>query len=290
MRLELERRLQEETLSREDQTGLPEDLVEYEDQGEAHSVKSAEDKTCPFGFPLEEDGLPLTMPTTPSFQFNPERSVVEENSCSSDMTESSCSSSDSDAGGCLTGSQNIQEVDGGLTCALSLCDSENNNYSMCSQPRHTREPLTQQSSSSATYSTTTDSMEPLTANTFTDNINRTSVTDYLDENANQARDLFDDDSLEDFPNTPSPTVDYSSSRYMDPSLSSDSDLEFFDCDYPSGPLHSSFKGLRHPDSFHHLQLFSSVHLPQYESSTYLLESLIGLTEPSPEQVYDNQLV
>ncbi|KAM7401219.1 hypothetical protein PAMA_005419 [Pampus argenteus] len=275
MRLELERRLRDETLSREDQTGLPEDLVEYEDQGEDKSVKNTQDKSCPFGFPLEEDGLSLTMPATPSFHFNPERSVVEENSCSSDMTESSCSSSDSDAGGCLTGSQNIQEGDGGLSCALSICDSENNNYSMCSQLRHMIEPLTQHGSSSAAYSTTTDGMEPLTANTFTDNISRTSMTDYLDENANQARDFFDDDSLEDFPNTPSPTVDYSSSRYMDLSLSSDSNLEFFDCDYPSGQLHSSFKGHRHPDSFHHLQLFSSVHLPQYESSTYLLESLIG---------------
>ncbi|CAK6952050.1 cysteine/serine-rich nuclear protein 1-like [Scomber scombrus] len=283
MRLELERRLQDETLSREDQTGLPEDLVEYDHQAESHPVKSAQDKTCPFVFPLEEDGLPLTMPETPSFHFNPERSVVEENSCSSDMTESSCSSVDSDTGGCLTGNQTIQEVDGGLSLALNICDSENNNYSMCSQLRHTREPLTQQSS------TTTDSMEPLTANTFTDNINRTSVTDYLDENANQARDFFNDDSLEDFPNTPSPT-DYSSSRYMDLSLSSDSNLEFFDCDYPSGPLHSSFKGHSQPDSFHHLQLFSSAHLPQYESSTYLLESLIGLTESSPEQVYDNQLL
>lgn len=282
MRLELERRLQDETLSREDQMGLPEDLVEYDDQAESHPAKSTQDKTCPFAFPLEEDGLPLTMPATPSFHFNPERSVVEENSCSSDMTESSCSSADSDAGGCLTGNQTIQEVDGGLSRALNISDTENNNYSMCSQLRHTREPLTQQSS------TTTDNIEPLTANTFTDNINRTSVTDYLDENANQARDFFDDDSLEDFPNTPSPT-DYSSSRYMDPSLSSDSNLEFFDCDYPSGPLHSSFKGQRHSDSFHHLQLFSSTHLPQCESSTYLLESLIGLTEPSPEQVYDNQL-
>ncbi|XP_044225062.1 cysteine/serine-rich nuclear protein 1-like [Thunnus albacares] len=284
MRLELERRLQDETLSREDQTGLPEDLVEYEDQGKTHSVNSAQDKTCPFGFPLEEDGLPLTMPATPSFHFDAERSVVEENSCSSDMTESSCSSTDSDAGGCHTESQNIQEVDGGLSRTLSICDSENNNYSMCSQLRHIREPLTQKNNISATYSTTTDSMEPLTANTFTDNISRTSVTAYLDENANQARDLFDDDSLEDYPNTPSPTVDYSSSRYMDLSLSSDSNLEFFDCDYPSGPLHSSFKGHRHSDSFPHLQLFSSVHLPQNESSTYLLESLIGLTEPSPEQV------
>ncbi|XP_040912153.1 cysteine/serine-rich nuclear protein 1-like [Toxotes jaculatrix] len=293
MRLELERRLQEETLSQEDQTELPEDLVEHKDQDEAHAVQDAQDKNCPFAFTMEEDGPSLTLPPTPSFHFIPERLAVEENSCSSDMTETSCSSSDSDAGGCLTGSQNLPEVDGGLPCSLRNCDSENNNYSVCSQLRHIGEPLTQHSGNSATHSTTTDSTGPLTANTFTDNMSRTSLTDYLSENANQARDLFDNDSLEGFPSTPSPSVDYSSGRYMDLSLSSDSDLEFFDSDYPSGPLHSSFKGHRHPDSVCHLQLFSSAILPQYESSTYLLESLIGLTEPSPEQVYsvtDNQFL
>ncbi|KAM9349403.1 cysteine/serine-rich nuclear protein 1-like [Symphorus nematophorus] len=286
MRLDLERRLQDESLSQEDQTGLPEDLQEYLDQDEARPVQSAQDKSCPFGFTMEEDGLPLTMPATPTFHFIPERLVVEENSCSSDMTESSCSSSDSDAGGCLNGSQNLPEVDGGLSRVLSICD--NDNFSPCSQLRHAGEPLTQHSSSSAT-----DSTGPLTASTFTDNMSRTSLTDYLDENANQSRDFFGDDSLEGYPNTPSPTVDYSSGRYMDLSLSSDSDLEFFDSDYTSGPLHSSFKLHRHSDSFRHLQLFSSSNLPQYESSTYLLESLIGLTEASPEQGYlagDTQLL
>lgn len=283
MKLELERRLQDETLSQEDHTGLPEDLQEYVDQDE---VQTAQDKSCcPFGFTMEDDGLPLTMPATPSFHFTPERLVVEENSCSSDMTESSCSSSDSDAGRCLNGSQTLPDVDGGLSRALSIRDSDNNNYSVCGQLRLTGEPLKQHSSYSATYITAADSTGTHTADTFTDNMSRTSLTDYLDENANQARDFFDDDSLEGFPNTPSPTVDYFSGRYVDLSLSSDSDLEFFDSDYTSGPLHSSFKVHRHPDSFCHLQLLSSVTLPQYESSTYLLESLIGLTEPSPEQGY-----
>ncbi|XP_037644512.1 cysteine/serine-rich nuclear protein 1-like [Sebastes umbrosus] len=290
MKLELERRLQGETLSQEDQTGLPEDLQEYADRDEADPVQqSVQDKSCPFGFTMEEDGLPLTMPATPSFHFTPDRIVVEENSCSSDMTESSCSSSDSDAGGCLNGSQNLlPDVDGELSRALSICDSENDNYS-----RHIGEPLTQHSSNSATYSTPTDSTGPLPANAFTDNISRTSLTDYLDENANQARDFFDSDSLEGFPSTPSPTMDYFSGRYIDLSLSSDTDIEFFDSDYSSGPLHSSFKVHRQPDSLCHLQLFSSVSLPQYESSTYLLESLIGLAEPSPEPgraVSDAQLL
>lgn len=288
MRLELERRLQEEKQSPEDQAGLTEELehAEEEEEEEVCTEQNAQDKSCPFSFTSEEVGLPLTMPTTPSFHFIPERLVVEENSCSSDMTESSCSSSDCDAGGCCSGGHNLPEVDGGLSRALSLCDSENNNYSSYSQVRHQRDPLTQRSSSSssssATHGSTADSMGPHTVDTFTDNVNRNSVTDYLDENANQPRDVFDDDSLEGLPNTPSPTVDYSFGRYMDLSLSSDSDLEFFDSDYPCGPLHSSFKGHRHPDSFRHLQLFSSVSLPQYESSTHLLESLIGLTDQNTE--------
>ncbi|KAK5859653.1 hypothetical protein PBY51_021194 [Eleginops maclovinus] len=235
MKLEMERRLQDETLSQEEQTGLPGDLEEYEQQVEADPGQSAQDKSCPFGFTAEEGGLPLTMPATPSFHFPQERLSVEESSCSSDMTESSCSSSDS-AGGSLDGSQDLPDLDRGLSLPLSMC--ENNNYSSCSQLNHKGR-----------------------------------------QTANQ--DFFD--SLEGFPSTPSPTLDYFSGRYMDLSLSSDSDIEFFDSDYTSGPLHSSFKLHRHPDSFFHLQLLSSVNLPQYESSTFLLESLIGLTEPGPEQ-------
>lgn len=275
MRLGLEGQLQDETRSPEEETGLPEDLVVFDNQDQTHEVQEAQEKSCPFGFTLEKDCPSLTMPVSPSFHFIPERLVVEENSCSSDMTESSCSSSDSDTGRCVSGSQNFLDVDKGLSCSLSICDSENDNYSTCSQVSHIGEQVKQHSAT----------MGPLIANTFTDSISRTSLTDCLDENANQTRDFFDHDSLEDFPATPSPTVDYSIGTYMDLSLSSDSDLEFFDSDYPSGPLHSSFKGHRHPDRFRHIQLFSSVSLPQYESSTYLLESLIGITEPSSEQAY-----
>lgn len=274
MRLELERQQQKETLSAKEQTGPPEEL-HGDVQEEVPLEQKAQDKNCPFGFTLEEDGFSLTMPATPSFHFIPERLVVEENSCSSDMTDSSSFSSDSDAGGLLSQSQNLSEVDGHLTSALSLCDSESNRERM-------REPLMQHSSSSANHNTATDNEGAHSAITFTDNTSRTLVTDYLDENANQSRDFFDDDSLEDFPKTPSPTVDYSFGSYMDLSLSSDSDLEFFNSDYPSGPVHSSFKEHRCPESFQPFQLFGSVNLPEYESSTHLLESLIGLTEPGPE--------
>lgn len=260
--MKLERQLQDENQSKECQ-----------DQEEACEVQSPQDRICPFGLNVENDGLSLAVAATASFHLIPERLVVEENSCSSDATESSRSSSDLDPGGCLNVTQNLSEVDGGLSRVLSI--SDDNNYSACSQLRHISEPLTQHNGCTST--------DPQSAGTFTDSLSRTSLTDYLDENANQARDIFTDDSLEGFPNTPSPTVDYSSGNYMDLSLSSDSDLEFFDSDYTSGPLHSSFKLHRCPDNLCHLQLFSSVHLPQHESSTYLLESLIGLTEPNPEE-------
>ncbi|KAM4605023.1 cysteine/serine-rich nuclear protein 1-like [Polymixia lowei] len=293
MRIELERRLQDEPLNQPDQTGPVEEFHEDEDQG--HSARDSQDKSCPFGFNMEEDGLPLTMPSTPSFQFIPEQSVVEENSCSSDMTDSSCASAHSEGtGGSILRCQNPSEMDdGGLARVLSICDPENDDSSMGSDShlRCVRQPLTQHTSDPG-------NMGPLcvssTANTLTDNISRASVADYLDENANQATNFFCEHSLEEFPNTPSPSIDYSSSSYMELSLSSDSDLEFFDSDYASGPLHNSFKGHSHPDNFRHLQLFSASSLPQYnESSTYLLESLIGLSEPSAEQVYpftDNQLL
>lgn len=290
MRLKLEKRLQTETLSQEEQAELQEDLQQHVVQDEPCQVQSEQDKSCPFGFSMEEDALPLTMPPTPTFHFSPERLVEEENSCSSDMTESSSSSSDSDTGGGLNRGQSLPEVDEAISHSLDICDSENKNYSVCSQMRQLGEPLIQQNTNSTTSSTQTDNMRAQTDGAVTINTNRTLLTEYLDENANQSRDFFDDDSLEGFPHTPSPTVDYTSGMYMDLSLSSDSDLEFFDSDYPSGPLHSSFKAHRHTDNFYQPQLFSSVNLPQYESSTYLLESLIGLTEPHTEQGVDTQHV
>lgn len=262
MRLELQSRLKCETLIPEDQARLSEELQEFEEEDEVSAEQRARDDGCPFRSGLEEDHLPFTMPAAP-FHCLPDRLVVEENSCSSDMSESSLSSSDCDSGGFFSGTQTLPDIDGDLNC-----DSSNKNFYSCTQIRHMTEPLTQHSCSSAT----TDNKRPRSPVTLTDNMDPS--RNYLDENANQSRHFFNEDSLEDFPNTPSPTVDYSYSGYMDLSLSSDSDLEFFHRDYPSGPLHSSFKEHRHSNGFQHFQLFSSANLPQQESSTQLLESLI----------------
>lgn len=266
MKLELERRLQDESVNPEDHAQLPEELHEYESQDKEVPEQSSPDKRCPFGFTLEEDGLPLTMPAAPSYHFIPEHLGMEENSCSSETTESSCLSSDSDAG-FFSSSQSLPDVDAGSTR-----DLHSENDSSCDHLRHIREPM-QQSGGSAPHTTAADNTGPSRSLTVTDKSSRSSS--YLDDNANQSTDFIED--LEVLPNTLSSTVDYSFSRYMDLSLSSDSDLEFFSSDYPSGPPQSSLKDYRHACSFQHLQhqLCSFVGLPQYDSSTQLLESLLG---------------
>ncbi|XP_056148867.1 cysteine/serine-rich nuclear protein 1-like [Lampris incognitus] len=292
MRLELERQMQDETLNQLDQRAVPEELQEDEDR--VLPVPEAQERSCPFGFTAEEDCLPLTMPSISSFHFIPERPVVEENSCSSDATDSCCfstNSEDSDAWGSPLRNRNVLEVDdGGLARDLSIhyCEGDDCSTGSDGRVRHIRLPLAKHTDCGS-YSTTTDTTGPLcmskAANTFPENIGRATGADYLDENANQSTDFFDDSSIEECPNTPSPSIDYSSSSYMDLSLS-ESDLEFFDSDCSSGPLHNSFKGQSQVDCFRHLQLLSSWSLPQYsESNTCLLESLIGLSEPSQNQDY-----
>ncbi|KAJ0044292.1 hypothetical protein NL108_003371 [Boleophthalmus pectinirostris] len=239
MRLELERRLKHET------------HAFSKDQTKVQPSQNIQDNGCPSGFSFEEDNdNPLSIPTVSPFSLLPEQPVVEENSCSSDMTVSSCSSLDAVS---LTGHLALSENNMGSSHNLNICDNKNSSI------RNTNEPLSQ---SNNTYS---DVVGPLCSNdnTFIDILSLSPQSNCLDEN-----------SLEDFPNTPSPSGDY----YMDLSLSSDSDLEFFDSDYTSGLPHSCFKSQRHSDSLDNLQLFSSDSLPQDESSTYLLESLIGLTD------------
>ncbi|XP_052331973.1 cysteine/serine-rich nuclear protein 1-like isoform X2 [Oncorhynchus keta] len=339
MRLELERRLQDEILTqRRDPEENEDDLQELQDQGQ-HQQDSAQEGRCPFGFTLEEEGLPLSIPTTPTFHFSSELCEVE-NSCCSDMTDSSgvsAQSEDSDVGGSPREHQPLLDVDdGGVACVLSFCDSDNEDCSMGSesgtkpgrQPSpHLRQCVTGCDTSydlckdtTATLGLSnapgshTDNTQRYTEKTHrhTDNTQRYTekthrhtdnsygggsfMAEYQDDNANQATALFTHSPLQDYPNTPSPSIDYSSSSYMDLSLSSDSDLELFDnfpTDYSSAPLHNSFKGHKHPDNFLHLQVLSSANVPQFNETAgiCLLESLIGLSDPieTPSST-DNQLL
>ncbi|XP_052331974.1 cysteine/serine-rich nuclear protein 1-like isoform X3 [Oncorhynchus keta] len=325
MRLELERRLQDEILTqRRDPEENEDDLQELQDQGQ-HQQDSAQEGRCPFGFTLEEEGLPLSIPTTPTFHFSSELCEVE-NSCCSDMTDSSgvsAQSEDSDVGGSPREHQPLLDVDdGGVACVLSFCDSDNEDCSMGSesgtkpgrQPSpHLRQCVTGCDTSYDLCKDTTATLGLSNApGSHTDNTQRYTekthrhtdnsygggsfMAEYQDDNANQATALFTHSPLQDYPNTPSPSIDYSSSSYMDLSLSSDSDLELFDnfpTDYSSAPLHNSFKGHKHPDNFLHLQVLSSANVPQFNETAgiCLLESLIGLSDPieTPSST-DNQLL
>ncbi|KAG1926936.1 cysteine/serine-rich nuclear protein, partial [Pimephales promelas] len=85
-------------------------------------------------------------------------------------------------------------------------------------------------------------------------------------------------------------------HYMDLSLSSESDLEFFDgfpCLGPSS-LYNSLKEYEHMDNFFQFQLPTCPSLPQAaDPGTCLLESLIGLSDSVPEPpatFTDNQML
>lgn len=294
MRLELERRLQDETVHHLDQRRVPLTHLENqrnEGQDQYDQPQHAQEKSCPFGFTVEEDGLPLTIPTTPTYHFSAELAVVRESSCSSDMSCSSANSEDSDAGGSpLVNQPLLEEGNEGLVHMLNLGDSETEECSIGSDSgaRHIKQQSYQCHSDSGVYAVTN------TATSHADNSVGLSIAKYLDENANQATALFAISPFQEYPKTPSPSIDYPLSSYMDLSLSSESDLEFFDNfpDYSSGPLHKSFKRHTYPDNY--LQLLSPPNRPRYdETSTCLLESLIGLSEPTPEphsSFTDNQLL
>ncbi|KAM6948359.1 cysteine/serine-rich nuclear protein 1 [Aplochiton taeniatus] len=295
-RLQLEKQMQEETLCQPDQKAfIPkehQETPEDENLDQSHPQKNAQEKSCSFGYSAGEDCLPLTMPPSPAFHITSPVAAVEESSASSAVTEptsSSTISEDSGIGGNSLVRQPMLEVDGrGQSFAFNLGVSKNQGHSAGShsETTHIRQP--HHPGISDTYSITLDSMGVVgpAPPEHTNGKQRSSVADYIDDNANQATSLFESSPLHDFPYISSHHIDYSSSGYMDLSLSSDSDLELFDTDYSSGPLHNSFKGHNHPDNFHHLQLLGSSNLPQYnESSTCLLESLIGLSEPNPELAY-----
>ncbi|XP_064202781.1 cysteine/serine-rich nuclear protein 1-like [Anguilla rostrata] len=210
---------------------------------------------------VEEEQEPeAAPPPTPSFHFSPQLASAGESSCCSDTTDSSSSSGQSEDSEPRPGGATLDVDDDGLARILSLsaADSEDGDPSA-------------------------DARGP-------------AISSYLDENANQAAALFHGCPLQDFPNTPSPSVEPSARSYMDLSLSSDSDLEFFGSfpDYGPSALYSSLKDYDHLDNFFHFQLPSYPSLSySSETGTCLLESLIGLSESVPEPpatFTDNQLL
>lgn len=266
MKLELEKRLEEHT---------PESESPPEDQPDCSSPSH----------PAESS----TTPETPTFHFSSELVSVGENSCSSDMTDSSSSSGQSEDSESAENAQREQsplDVDeNGLSRILSFSDTDNEDCSIreCNNNQQKKS----ESMGYGIFSAADDKF----STSQTDN-NRTAMSELLDENANQGIALFHNGSV---PHTPSPSIDHSAS-YMDLSLSSESDLEFFDgfpCLGPSS-LYNSLKEYEHVDNFFQFQLPTYPSLPQAaDPGTCLLESLIGLSDSVPEPpatFTDNQML
>ncbi|XP_077365446.1 cysteine/serine-rich nuclear protein 1b [Festucalex cinctus] len=220
---------------------------------------------------------PAEAPVAPAhpFPFSSELASAGDNSCSSDMSDSSAQSDDSEGGGSPCGRRTPLDVDEkGLSRILSFNEAADKDA--CS-----RQATTETFGSFSMADFADDNAAPL---------DNRAVSELLDENANQANGLFHGGSV---PHTPSPTVDRSASYNMDLSLSSESDLEFLDgfpCLGPSS-LYNSLKEYEHMDNFFHFQLPS---LPASgDPGTCLLESLIGLSESVPEPpaaFTDNQML
>uniref|UniRef100_A0A8C1K3P5 Cysteine-serine-rich nuclear protein 1b n=1 Tax=Cyprinus carpio TaxID=7962 RepID=A0A8C1K3P5_CYPCA len=216
-----------------------------------------------------------------------------ENSCSSDMTDSSSSSGQSEESESAENAQSAQsplDVDeNGLTRILSFSDTDNEDCSVTEQNNNNCD-YQQKKSESMGYGIFSSTDDKLSTSQ-TDN-SRMAMSELLDENANQANALFHSGSV---PHTPSPSIDHSAS-YMDLSLSSESDLEFFDgfpCLGPSS-LYNSLKEYEHVDNFFQFQSPTYPSLPQAaDPGTCLLESLIGLSDSVPEPpatFTDNQML
>ncbi|KAK5602752.1 hypothetical protein CRENBAI_001227 [Crenichthys baileyi] len=250
------------------------------------------------------------LPAVPSFPFSSELMAAGENSCSSDMTDSSESSGqseDSEAGESQCEHHSPLDVDEkGLSRILSFNDTssgeseDKDSKNTCfpnQQLQQKQQPSTEAFSSFSIvdFADENDNIDAALLESMdghTDN-RVASISELLDENANQGNGLFHSCSV---PHTPSPSIDRSASYDMDLSLSSESDLEFFEgfpCLGPSS-LYNSLKEYEHMDNYFQFQLPNYPSFPAAsDTGTCLLESLIGLSESVPEPpatFTDNQLM
>ncbi|XP_051909699.1 cysteine/serine-rich nuclear protein 1b [Hippocampus zosterae] len=219
------------------------------------------------------------------FPFGSELACAGENSCGSDMTDSSDSSApsdDSEGGGGPCG-RHAPPDEKGLSSLLGFNDAENGDAANRGVRSRQTAAQTFEGFSATDFADGNDDATPL---------DNRAASELLDENAN----LFPGGGGGGVPHTPSPTVDRSSGYDLDPSLSSESDLEFFEgfpCLGPSS-LYNSLKEYEHTDNFFHFQLPSYPSLPAAgEPGACLLESLIGLSESVPEPpatFTDNQML
>ncbi|XP_041102753.1 cysteine/serine-rich nuclear protein 1-like [Polyodon spathula] len=280
-------------------------LEESTDTGEQCERRQ---QLSPFVFQSEEELRAVS--ASPNFHFSAKLDPIGENSCSSDMTDSSSSSSQSEySSGLCAGSSNPQPDkpqsdvdDNGLARILSFndCDNEDCSSSSSGDSCDCRRQVNFGCFNTLDFFNDNIVEDPQRNTNGGDSSSRhvcghmSSISECLDENANQDTTMFHSSgSSQAFPSTPSPSIDHSSPSYMDLSLSSDSDFEFFHGfpDYSPGSLYNSLKEYENLDSFLQFQLPS---FPQNgDPGTCFLESLIGVSEPVPEPpaaFTDNQLL
>nr|XP_006004605.1 PREDICTED: cysteine/serine-rich nuclear protein 1 [Latimeria chalumnae] len=239
-------------------------------------------------------------PLTPAFHFSLEMEAMGENSCSSDMTDSSSSSNQSeDSEGQSDNGQSDKPQsdvdDDGLARILHFSDSDSEDCSSDHQDNFSY------FSPSDFFSDGIESHcgshnDRLNHETYANHF--PSVPECLDENSNRDASFFAGDGANLQGNvTPyplSPSAELSSKSYADLRLSSESS-EFFQPfpDYNLGPLYNSLKEYENLDNFSSLQ-FQFPSFPQTgDQSTCFLESLFGLSESVPETpapFTDNQLL
>ncbi|XP_044280740.1 cysteine/serine-rich nuclear protein 1 isoform X1 [Varanus komodoensis] len=256
---------------------------------------------CPVGkAAFEERAVPLA----PAFQFSTDLEAIGENSCGSDMTDSSVSSAQSEdleeQYEAAPSEKSQSDVDDdGLARILHFNDSDaeddSSTASSCQDNLSSFHPT-------GFFSVDVESQHATHA-AGRSLSHLPTITECLDENANQGESCFLGEPSAGplcggISSCAQPSlVDQDSKSYTDLSLSSDS-LDFFQSfsDYNLGPLYNSLKEYENLDNFSALQLqlpnFPSLSQPG-DQSTCFLESLIGLSESVPETpapFTDNQLL
>ncbi|XP_060104031.1 cysteine/serine-rich nuclear protein 1 [Heteronotia binoei] len=267
------------------------------------------DRLHPFGCPVGKTAFEeRTPPLAPAFQFNMDLEAIGENSCSSDMTDSSASSSQSEdleePYEAAPSEKSQSDVDDdGLARILHFNDSdveeESSAESSCQDNLSSFHP-TDFFSADVEGHCVNAAAAKLDAGSGLSHLSN--LTECLDENANQDASCFLEETSTgalggDTPCCPPPSAEQCSRNYMDLSLSSDS-LDFFQSfsDYNLGPLYNSLKEYENLDNFSalQLQLPNFPNMPQVgDQGTCFLESLIGLSDSVPETpapFTDNQLL
>nr|XP_033787614.1 cysteine/serine-rich nuclear protein 1 isoform X2 [Geotrypetes seraphini]XP_033787615.1 cysteine/serine-rich nuclear protein 1 isoform X2 [Geotrypetes seraphini] len=262
------------------------------DEGATEPEPPCQEPLQPFGCAVgmfEDRATPLT----PAFQFNMDLETSGDNSCSSDMTDSSASSgqtedSDEQYEGVQLDKSQSDIDDDGLARILHFNDSEN-------------EETSSECQDNLSYFHPEDFFCDNLGDQCISNIGRLGLDSYssrlsnisecLDENANQ-----DASCLLDGLSSYTSSADPYSKSYTDISLSADS-LDFFPSysDYNLGPLYNSLKEYENLDNIAlHFQLPNISSFPSSgDPGSCFLESLIGLSESLPETpapFTDNQLL